>query len=87
MSRKTAPVAAPKFDSITYIFADRQSAWDFMKACDAGKLLAGYPSLGSPYTVECSVRTWMDREALDKLMGAHGGATKRGSYTFAAHAS
>lgn len=61
-------------DVVTYLLPDNESAWSFMRACDAAGLSAGYPSLTSPpsrcgaeRSVRVAVKTWMDREVADKL--------------------
>lgn len=66
---------AEQMDKATYKLASRDAAWAFYRACSDAKVPAGYPSLRSPdkarepeaRTVVIGIRTWMDREAADKL--------------------
>lgn len=68
-ARKLPPVT--KYDTATYAIGAHDTAWAFMRACDAAGLMAGFPSLDGRYTVKVSIRSWMDREAADKLAGGN----------------
>jgi hypothetical protein len=58
---------AAETDIATYQFQSSDAAWSFMRACDAAKLQAGYPSLDEQPTVQVAIPTWMAREEADKL--------------------
>lgn len=61
-------------DSATYIFATRDAAWAFMRACDAAGVSAGFPSLSSPRahvpsarSVEVAIHSMSQRDLIDRL--------------------
>jgi hypothetical protein len=56
-----------KTDIVTYQFQSSDAAWSFMRACDAAKFQAGYPSLDEQPTVQVAIPSWVAREELDKL--------------------
>ena len=64
------PAAATKLDVATYAFATSAAAWTFMRACDAAGTMAGYPSVDGRNTVDVSIGTWMERNAVDAFAGA-----------------
>ena len=55
-------------DRATYKFETSDAAWTFMRAMEAAKVQAGYPSYLT-HTVQVSIATWMDRETADKAAG------------------
>ena len=68
-------------DVATYHLPTRDAAWEFMAACDAAGISAGYPSLRSPVgsttrtvrTVQVGLATQMDREKADALAASFNG--------------
>lgn len=68
--KRTTDVATYSFGgevSIEAQHAARTKAWGFMRACEAAKLSAGYPSLKAPYTVQVGIATNSDRDVADAL--------------------
>lgn len=49
MTTTSTKPTAPRF---SYSFATSREAWAFMRACEAAGVVAGFPTLVAPYTVE-----------------------------------
>lgn len=56
-------------DKATYQLPNRTAAWEFMRACEAGSIPAGFPSLDGRNHVQVSIATWQARELADGLAG------------------
>ncbi len=64
-----------KTDTALYLLPSRAAAWEFMRACDAAGISAGFPSLtgiGPARYVQVGIATWMQREEADRLAGPEG---------------
>jgi len=47
-----------------YSFEASKVAWDFMRACESAGVLAGFPTLRGPYTVEVLTEDQSKADAL-----------------------
>ncbi len=58
----------------TYSFPSSRDAWTFMRAAQAERVAAGFPSLGSPWSVRTLPCSPDDSRILDLEAGRSGGS-------------
>lgn len=59
---------------LAYSFPSSQQAWTFMRAVDAERIAAGFPSLGTPWTVRTIPCSPDDTRILDLEADRSGGS-------------